>query len=302
VLLVGFDIYYVWGGSSVRSVDFSKMPQCCVFGCNNKPDNNKTVSFHKFPNREKSPNRFKTWLKQINRKNFYPSKSACVCSKHFAACEFDETTVLKKRFLNVNKIHLKKTAIPTLLLKPKHQEETQEHDGTTASTSGTGTINKKRKTSNYVRKNFLDSLLKTPEKKTFEDVSTAVSDVSLCTDIGIQCELGVETFKTFLIQESMSTSASDTEQLIDDTNNNKDPSYTPQLNQSDSENDIDDENIRVSAGKNEPKHRNGEDSYTSEVYLVYMDEIVKLFQLCQKCESIIKNIDNRHCGSALSIT
>ncbi|KAJ3619106.1 hypothetical protein MTP99_005893 [Tenebrio molitor] len=62
----------------------------------------------------------------------------------------------------------------------------------------------------------------------------------------------------------MSTSASDTEQLIDDTNNNKDPSYTPQLNQSDSENDIDDENIRVSAGKNEPKHRNGEDSYTSE--------------------------------------
>jgi hypothetical protein len=73
--------------------------------------------------------------------------------------------VLKKRFLNVNKIHLKKTAIPTLLLKPKHQEETQEHDGTTASTSGTGTINKKRKTSNYVRKNFLDSLLKTPEKK-----------------------------------------------------------------------------------------------------------------------------------------
>jgi hypothetical protein len=153
-----------------------------------------------------------------------------------------------------------------------------------------------------VRKNFLDSLLKTPEKTTFEDVSTAVSDVSLCTDIGIQCELGVETFKTVLIQESMTTSASETEQLIDDTNNNKDPSYTPQLNQSDSENDIDDENIRVSAGKNEPKHRNGEDSYTSEVYLVYMDEIVKLFQLCQKCGFITKNIDKRHCGSALSIT
>jgi hypothetical protein len=47
----------------------------------------------------------------------------------------------------------------------------------------------------------------------------------------------------------MSTSASDTEQLIDDTNNNKDPSYTPHLNESDSENEIDDKNIRVSAGK-----------------------------------------------------
>jgi hypothetical protein len=49
----------------------------------------------------------------------------------------------------------------------------------------------------------------------------------------------------------MSTSASDTEQLIDDTNNNKDPSYTstPQLNESYSENEIDDENIRVSARK-----------------------------------------------------
>jgi hypothetical protein len=63
--------------------------------------------------------------------------------------------------------------------------------------------------------------------------------------------LGVETLKTVLVQESMSTSASDTEQLIDDTNNNKDPSYTstPQLNESDSENEIDDENSRVSARK-----------------------------------------------------
>jgi hypothetical protein len=120
----------------------------------------------------------------------------------------------------------------------------------TASTSGT--ISKKRKTFSYVKKTFLNSLLKTSEKKkTFEDVSTAVSDVSLCTDIRIHCELGVETLKTVLVQESMSTSASDTEQLIDDTNNNKDPSYTstPQLNESDSENEIDDENIRVSARK-----------------------------------------------------
>jgi hypothetical protein len=119
----------------------------------------------------------------------------------------------------------------------------------TASTSGT--ISKKRKTFSYVKKTFLNSLLKTSEKKKFEDVSTAVSDVSLCTDIRIHCELGVETLKTVLVQESMSTSASDTEQLIDDTNNNKDPSYTstPQLNESDSENEIDDENIRVSARK-----------------------------------------------------
>jgi hypothetical protein len=120
----------------------------------------------------------------------------------------------------------------------------------TASTSGT--ISKKRKTFSYeyVRKTFLNSLLKTSEKKkTFEDVSTAVSDVSLCANIRIQCKLAVETLKNVLVQESMSTSASDTEQLIDDTNNNKDPSYTPHLNESDSENEIDDKNIRVSAGK-----------------------------------------------------
>jgi hypothetical protein len=120
----------------------------------------------------------------------------------------------------------------------------------TASTSGT--ISKKRKTFSYVKKTFLNSLLKTSEKKkTFEDVSTAVSDVSLCANIRIQCKLAVETLKNVLVQESMSTSASDTEQLIDDTNNNKDPSYTstPQLNESDSENEIDDENIRVSARK-----------------------------------------------------
>jgi hypothetical protein len=141
--------------------------------------------------------------------------------------------------------------VPSGQFEPwQHQEEKQEHDVATASTSGT--ISKKRKTFSYeyVRKTILNSLLKTSEKKkTFEDVSTAVSDVSLCANIRIQCKLAVETLKNVLVQESMSTSASNTEQLIDDTNNNKDPSYTPHLNESDSENEIDDKNIRVSAGK-----------------------------------------------------
>lgn len=55
------------------------MTLCSVFGCS-EPNG------HHFPNREKSPKRFSSWLEFYKRKSFQPEQNARICNKHFLEC------------------------------------------------------------------------------------------------------------------------------------------------------------------------------------------------------------------------
>ena len=66
------------------------MPQCSAFGCNNvtgKSSNAKAkITFHVFPLRK--PSLLRSWLHNVNRKNFRPTPNSRICSEHFTVDSF----------------------------------------------------------------------------------------------------------------------------------------------------------------------------------------------------------------------
>ncbi|XP_067013647.2 gelsolin-related protein of 125 kDa isoform X2 [Anabrus simplex] len=102
------------------------MPQqCCVYKCNSiRVKGTFMQSFHRFPDREKSPTRFKLWERKINRQGFKPTKYSVVCSKHFDMDDFEETSLLKRKLIPTQKFQalLKKSAYPKFYLKGETEE------------------------------------------------------------------------------------------------------------------------------------------------------------------------------------
>ncbi|XP_077008751.1 THAP domain-containing protein 1 isoform X2 [Tamandua tetradactyla] len=78
---------------------------CSAYGCKNRYDKDKPVSFHKFPLTR--PSLCKKWEAAVRRKNFKPTKYSSICSEHFTPDCF-------KRECN-NKL-LKENAVPTIFL------------------------------------------------------------------------------------------------------------------------------------------------------------------------------------------
>ncbi|XP_029458305.1 THAP domain-containing protein 1 isoform X2 [Rhinatrema bivittatum] len=76
---------------------------CSAYGCKNRYDKDKPVSFHKFPLTR--PGLCEKWEAAVRRKNFKPSKYSSICSEHFTPDCF-------KRECN-NKL-LKENAVPTI--------------------------------------------------------------------------------------------------------------------------------------------------------------------------------------------
>lgn len=104
------------------------MPQCSVYCCNSntsvKSSSRESIRFHRFPNREKSPVRYRAWLQRINRENFTPGTSSRVCSEHFEANDYQLSSKYKAQFLGTKqKQELRKGggAIPTKNLKGKRK-------------------------------------------------------------------------------------------------------------------------------------------------------------------------------------
>ncbi|XP_044516772.1 THAP domain-containing protein 1 [Gracilinanus agilis] len=94
---------------------------CSAYGCRNRYDKDKPVSFHKFPLTR--PDLCKKWEAAVRRKNFKPSKYSSICSEHFTPDCF-------KRECN-NKL-LKENAVPTIFsftephVKSEDLQEQQE--------------------------------------------------------------------------------------------------------------------------------------------------------------------------------
>ena len=82
------DRFLVW--DNFASVERKKMPdKCVVFGCNNRPNKEKSISLHPIPfhgtdDTEKRRRR-KKWVDFVRLKRAHrePTKYSAVCSKHF---------------------------------------------------------------------------------------------------------------------------------------------------------------------------------------------------------------------------
>ena len=100
-------------------ISFHIMPQSCVLGCGEKVDRKSDpfISFHSFPNREKSPQRYSVWVNELNRENFTPTKNSVVCSLHFEDTDFESPPSISKNLPVKMRAALRKTAIPTQNLK-----------------------------------------------------------------------------------------------------------------------------------------------------------------------------------------
>lgn len=67
------------GKSELRT---GRMVQSCsAYGCKNRYDKDKPVSFHKFPLTR--PSLCEKWEAAVRRKNFKPTKYSSICSEHF---------------------------------------------------------------------------------------------------------------------------------------------------------------------------------------------------------------------------
>lgn len=92
---------------------------CSAYGCKNRYDKDKPISFHKFPLTR--PNLCKQWEAAVRRKNFKPTKYSSICSEHFTPDCF-------KRECN-NKL-LKENAVPTIFLctEPYKKEDLESNE------------------------------------------------------------------------------------------------------------------------------------------------------------------------------
>lgn len=88
---------------------------CSAYGCKNRYDKDKPVSFHKFPLTR--PSLCKQWEAAVKRKNFKPTKYSSICSEHFTPDCF-------KRECN-NKL-LKENAVPTIFLYIEPHEKKED--------------------------------------------------------------------------------------------------------------------------------------------------------------------------------
>lgn len=90
---------------------------CSAYGCKNRYDKDKPVSFHKFPLTR--PSLCKQWEAAVRRKNFKPTKYSSICSEHFTPDCF-------KRECN-NKL-LKENAVPTIFLCVEPHDKKEDPD------------------------------------------------------------------------------------------------------------------------------------------------------------------------------
>ncbi|XP_067008851.2 THAP domain-containing protein 5 [Anabrus simplex] len=89
------------------------MPNTCsAINCKNRANSALDISFYRFPLRDKELT--KKWVFNMKRKDWYPTKSSCLCSVHFEN-KFVYYTNDQRRLLN--------SAVPTLFSFPQHLQK-----------------------------------------------------------------------------------------------------------------------------------------------------------------------------------
>ncbi|XP_072440100.1 THAP domain-containing protein 1-like isoform X1 [Chiloscyllium punctatum] len=90
---------------------------CSAYGCKNRYDKDRGVSFHRFP--LKRPELCKKWLAAVRRRNFTPTKNSNLCSEHFTLDCFRK---------NCNNKILEENAVPSIFCftRPNQQSKKLE--------------------------------------------------------------------------------------------------------------------------------------------------------------------------------
>lgn len=101
------------------------MVYCAAFNCTNGSSKNQPqqekVAFFSFP--EKNPFR-QSWIVKVKRKNWQPSKSSKLCSKHFEESCFEQNIALMESVgCKPSRLRLKNDAVPTLFLYSSTENE-----------------------------------------------------------------------------------------------------------------------------------------------------------------------------------
>ncbi|KAJ1205414.1 hypothetical protein NDU88_000849 [Pleurodeles waltl] len=89
---------------------------CSAYGCRNRYDKEKPISFHKFPLTR--PEICEKWEAAVRRNNFKPTKYSSICSEHFTPDCF-------KRECN-NKL-LNDNAVPTIFSFSENKNKNEDH-------------------------------------------------------------------------------------------------------------------------------------------------------------------------------
>ncbi|KAG7166699.1 THAP domain-containing protein 2-like 1 [Homarus americanus] len=97
-------------------IGYSTMPTNCIaLGCNERANkkSDPSIKFHQLP---KDQCRRQKWVWALRRDNYTPGKQARLCSKHFAAEDFDRTSLFCVR--------LRENAVPIIFEAfPAHLQE-----------------------------------------------------------------------------------------------------------------------------------------------------------------------------------
>ncbi|KAI5712107.1 hypothetical protein M8J75_005920 [Diaphorina citri] len=69
---------------------------CCAYGCTNRQKTGSGITFHSFPSDVELKRK---WVKAIRRQGFEPSRHTVICSSHFSANDFVESSTFKRILL-----------------------------------------------------------------------------------------------------------------------------------------------------------------------------------------------------------
>ncbi|XP_038648535.1 transcription factor AP-1-like isoform X2 [Scyliorhinus canicula] len=90
---------------------------CSAYGCKNRYDKDRGVSFHRFP--LKRPELCKKWLAAVRRRNFTPTKNSNLCSEHFTLDCFRK---------NCNNKILEENAVPSIFCFTRPNQQSKVED------------------------------------------------------------------------------------------------------------------------------------------------------------------------------
>ncbi|KAF5296224.1 hypothetical protein FQR65_LT19837 [Abscondita terminalis] len=237
-----------------------------------------SISLHNFPRKDKEPYRYKAWKMRINRKNFSPNHNHVVCNVHFTEEDFEHRYI--KELLPNQKIkrRLKKTAIPSLLLCGIEADKN--------SLAGGGSSKIKIRSSKYIRKKIIREVQDEVEREEInKTLNNSEMEVDLATeerkfdDIGVQCELGSETFYkySYLFEsEGSDESVHFSDLLTDDDSSDSEYDKPRHQQESEAQESSDGEDQATKGGK-----------VNFEYVIVEIKTLKNLFKFCNICNSLV---------------
>lgn len=288
------------------------MTVCSVFGCSNRSekrvlaDGISKLSFHKFPNRERSPVRHRAWINKINRVNFTPTKNSLICSIHFAEEDFETRSSLKVQFgLADGQVHqvLKEGTVPSRKLKGNSLSPPKKKQRRESAYLRNKTIQEAVQDSDNVQQLFSQDIV--------EINSTDADDEKnkhrpATVEIGIQCNLLVlpnnncQCLSQDSDTEGVSELETDTDTVEEDDIYRCSSSDTG-ASDSDTDNNMSDDDCSSNDGGNNGEIKQ-EKKDQFKAFIVFWECLIELFKLCTRCGHVVTSVKQSTKGTLLIVT